>query len=58
MKRDGHQKLTLRGKKTYDKRVSLKEQDTKRDLDRIKNSIVIKRVKQLTLFWFDDNFSQ
>ena len=25
-----------RGKKTYDKRESLKEQDTKRDLDRIK----------------------
>ncbi len=27
-----------RGKKTYDKRESLKEQDTKRDLDRIKKS--------------------
>ena len=26
-----------KGKKTYDKRESLKEQDTKRDLDRIKN---------------------
>ena len=25
-----------RGKKTYDKRESLKEQDTKRDLERIK----------------------
>ncbi len=27
-----------RGKKTYDKRETLKEQDTKRDLDRIKKS--------------------
>ena len=27
-----------KGKKTYDKRESLKEQDTKRDLDRIKKS--------------------
>lgn len=27
-----------RGKKTYDKRESLKEQDTKRDIDRIKKS--------------------
>ncbi|OXA79465.1 SsrA-binding protein [Flavobacterium branchiophilum] len=27
-----------RGKKTYDKRESLKEQDTKRDLDRIKKN--------------------
>lgn len=27
-----------RGKKTYDKRESLKEQDTKRDLDRIKKA--------------------
>jgi SsrA-binding protein len=27
-----------RGKKTYDKRESLKENDTKRDIDRIKNS--------------------
>jgi SsrA-binding protein len=27
-----------RGKKTYDKRESLKEQDTKRDLDRLKKS--------------------
>ena len=27
-----------RGKKNYDKRESLKEQDTKRDLDRIKKS--------------------
>lgn len=27
-----------RGKKTYDKRESLKEQDTKRDLDKIKKS--------------------
>ena len=27
-----------RGKKTYDKRESLKEQDVKRDLDRIKKS--------------------
>ena len=26
------------GKKTYDKRESLKEQDTKRDLDRIKKA--------------------
>ena len=28
-----------RGKKNYDKRESLKEQDTKRDLDRIKKNI-------------------
>lgn len=28
-----------RGKKTYDKRESLKEQDTKRDLDRIKKAM-------------------
>jgi SsrA-binding protein len=27
-----------KGKKTYDKRESLKEQDTKRDLDRIKKA--------------------
>ena len=27
-----------KGKKTYDKRESLKEQDTKRDLERIKKS--------------------
>jgi SsrA-binding protein len=27
-----------RGKKNYDKRESLKEQDTKRDLDRIKKA--------------------
>ena len=27
-----------RGKKNYDKRESLKEKDTKRDLDRIKKS--------------------
>ncbi|MGK4567706.1 SsrA-binding protein [Flavobacterium sp. 3HN19-14] len=27
-----------RGKKTYDKRESLKEQDTKRDIDRLKKA--------------------
>lgn len=38
---NGRAKLEIglcRGKKTYDKRESLKEQDTKRDLDRIKKS--------------------
>lgn len=38
---NGRAKLEIglcRGKKTYDKRESLKEQDTKRDIDRIKKS--------------------
>ncbi|MGC4039339.1 MAG: SsrA-binding protein SmpB [Flavobacterium sp.] len=38
---NGRAKLEIglcRGKKTYDKRESLKEQDTKRDIDRIKKA--------------------
>ena len=43
-----------RGKKTYDKRESLKEQDTKRDLDRIKKEywkVFFYRKKWLNLSW-------
>jgi hypothetical protein len=45
MKKGMVRNWTLPRKKTYDKRESLKEQDTKRDLDRIKKRFTTNTIK-------------